>query len=179
MISFASLRIFDVIFEVLTDLIPSNPIQAWTSRKCGTSRVLISWVPISFASESDLQTPNTVPCSLLFFSVNKNGRYIRIYLYICIYLYTYIHACIHTYIHTYIPTYTYIYIDSIYVAYVIYLHIYTHIHVYLHNMDSSVQGRLRSSHGLGTMTWGLHPWMPGGSMTTRLETLLDFGGLTL
>ena len=54
----ASLRIFDVIFEVLTDLVQSNPSldkkEVWHIM-C-IDRVRCS-VPISFARESDVRTP--------------------------------------------------------------------------------------------------------------------------
>ena len=58
LISFAPLRIFDVIFEVWTDLVQSNSSldqkEVWYVMRADLVRCL---VPISFASESDLRTP--------------------------------------------------------------------------------------------------------------------------
>ena len=58
LISFASLRIFDVIFEVLTDLVQFNPSfykkEVWYIMCID---LVPCSVPISFARESDLRTP--------------------------------------------------------------------------------------------------------------------------
>ena len=58
LISFASLRNFDVIFEVLTDLVQSNPSfcnrEVWYIMCIDLGRCS---VPISFARESNLRTP--------------------------------------------------------------------------------------------------------------------------
>ena len=58
LISFASLRIFDVIFEVWADLVQSKPSldqkEVWYVMRVDLVRCS---VPISFAKESDLRTP--------------------------------------------------------------------------------------------------------------------------
>ena len=70
LISFASLPIFEVIFEVLTDLVQSNPSldQREVRRMTCIDLVRCSAPIISFARESGRQTPKyTVSCIFLLF----------------------------------------------------------------------------------------------------------------
>ena len=58
LIFFASVRIFDVIFEVLTDLVQSHPSLDKKEVWYVTCIDLLRYsVPISFARKSDLRTP--------------------------------------------------------------------------------------------------------------------------
>ena len=58
LIPFASLRIVDVIFKVLTDLVQSNPsLEEREVRYIVGINLVRCSVPISFAGESDLRTP--------------------------------------------------------------------------------------------------------------------------
>ena len=81
LISFASLQIFDVIFDVLTDLVQSNPSldrkEVWYIMCIDPVRCL---VPISLPGGATSGPQNTLPCSPVFFSVDKCG-------------------CLHVYIH--------------------------------------------------------------------------------
>ena len=102
LISFASLRILEVIFEVLTDLVQRNPSldqkEVWYSMCVDLVRFS---VPISFARESDLWTPKYGTLYLLFFSVNKCGcSYMQLHV-------QYTHTSTFAPTATPAPTYTY------------------------------------------------------------------------